>query len=608
VDFWLHFAQYHRPSYLACMIFSSLLPFFRSLLWQLRKRMSERQFLLLTSIAVGFLAGGASITLKTFVFFVQEYLAGLRIQEKWSLGLVFLPMSGMLITVFLIRTFWPDSFNKGISAIVDSVRNKDGKLPFSQTYNHIFTSGITVGFGGSAGVEAPIVATGAALGSNVADFVQLRIQDRNLMLACGIAAGIAASFNAPIAGMLFAAEVFLVDISLASIVPVMLAAATGALLSKVILSESILLHFTWQEAFRYENLVFYIFLGLLTGFTSIWFSLSFKKISAWLQKIHSPYYRAVLAGSLLAVLLLFFPGFYGEGYDTVKSLASFHLYKLFDGSLLGNVDERGSWIFILALLVSAFLKAVATSVTIGGGGNGGQFAPSLFIGANLGYAFSKACKMLGFLSVSTSNFTIVGMAGIISGFFFAPMSAIFLIAELTQGYELMIPLMIVSALSYSVAVRFGPGRVNKERNSPARSSEDRQLLEKLHIHRLMESDYDTLRPNMTIAEFIPVLERSAHNTFPVIGSDGELLGILAFSQAKDWIFRSEYAGIITMGKLMKPPKALIHMESDGPASILDKFEQTKAFRLPVIDENKRYLGFITKGAILSEYRKEWLSQ
>jgi CIC family chloride channel protein len=589
------------------------LTLFQSLLWQLRKRISERQFLLITSVVVGFLAGGASITLKTFVFFVQEYLAGLRIQEKWSLGLVFLPTAGMLITVFLIRTFWPETFTKGISAIVDSVRNKDGKLPFSQTYNHIFTSGITVGFGGSAGVEAPIVATGAALGSNVADFVQLRIQDRNLMLACGIAAGIAASFNAPIAGMLFAAEVFLVDISLASIVPVMLASATGALLSKVILSdlskvilsESILLHFEMQEAFRSENLPFYIVLGLLTGFTSIWFTSSFNRVSGWLQKIHQPYIRAMVAGGMLALLLLFFPGFYGEGYDTVKNLASFHLYRLFEGSLLGNMDERSTWVFILFVMVSAFLKAIATSLTIGGGGNGGQFAPSLFIGANLGYAFSKACKLLGFVTVSTSNFTIVGMAGIISGFFFAPMSAIFLIAELTQGYELMIPLMLVSALSYSVAVRFGPGK--KVRSGPRRSHEDRQVLEKLHIHRLMETDYDALHSAMSIREFIPVLERSAHNTFPVLGSSGELLGIVAFSKVKDWIFRSEYAGIITMGKLMKPPLAVILLESDSSASILEKFEQTKAFRLPVVGEGNRYLGFITKGGLLSEYRKEMLS-
>ncbi len=585
----------------------SLLSLFQALLWQLRKRISERQFLLLMSVVVGLLAGAAAITLKTFVFFVQDYLSGMRIGEKWSYGLIFLPMAGMLLTVFLIRTFWPETFTKGISAIVDSVRNKDGKLPFSQTYNHIFTSGITVGFGGSAGVEAPIVATGAALGSNVADFVQLRIQDRNLMLACGIAAGIATSFNAPIAGMLFAAEVFLVDISLASIVPVMLSSATGALLSKIILNESILLHFEMQEAFRSENLPFYIVLGLLTGLTSLWFSHSFLRTSAWLQKITQPYVRAVLAGLMLAALLLLFPSYYGEGYETVKDLASFHTYRLFDGSLIGNFAERNTWFFILAILASALLKVFATSLTLGGGGNGGQFAPSLFIGANVGFAFAKACHKFGFLSVSISNFTIVGMAGIISGFFFAPMSAIFLIAELTQGYELMIPLMVVSALSYSVAVRFAPGKGKRGRLGPRRPDADRQVLEKLHIHRLMESDYDTLHPEMSIREFIPVLERSAHNTFPVVGNQEELLGIVAFSKVKDWVFRAEYAGIITMGKLMRPPAAIIQLESDSSASILEKFDQTKAFRLPVVGEGKRYLGFITKGAILSEYRKELLS-
>jgi CIC family chloride channel protein len=359
-----------------------------------------------------------------------------------------------------------------------------------------------------------------------------------------------------------------------------------------------------QEAFRYENLLFYLVLGLLTGFASIWFSESFLRISHWLQQFKQAYLRAAIAGLLLASLLLFFPGFYGEGYQTVKDLASFHTYRLFENSLLGNFTERNTWIFILTILVSGFLKAMATSLTLGGGGNGGQFAPSLFIGANLGFAFAKICHKFGFLAVSISNFTIVGMAGVISGFFFAPMSAIFLIAELTQGYELMIPLMMVSAISYSVAVRFGPGKTRKK---PARPDADKDVLQKLHIHRLLETDYDALVPEMTMKEFIPVLERSAHNTFPVVGKDGELLGIIAFGKVKDWIFRSEYGEIISIGKLMKPPVERIFLESDNSASILEKFDRTKAFRLPVVGSGNRYIGFITKGGILSEFRKELLA-
>jgi CIC family chloride channel protein len=577
---------------------------FRRLLWQLRRRITERQFLLLISVAVGVLAGGASITLKTFVFFVQDYLKNLRITETWSYGLVFLPLVGMLITVFLIKTFWENTFLKGIGAIVDAVRNRDGKLPFSQTYNHIFTSGITVGFGASAGVEAPIVATGAALGSNVADFVQLRHKDRILMLACGIAAGIAASFNAPIAGVLFAAEVFLVDISLSSIVPVMLASATGALLSKIILNESILLHFEMKGAFTSDTLPFYIILGVLTGLLSIWFTVVSKRVNALLGRFANVYVRASVAGLILAGFVLVFPSFYGEGYYSIKDLANFHMYHLFEGSILGNFAERKTWYFILAVLASALLKPIATSLTLGGGGNGGQFAPSLFIGANAGFAFAQACHKFGFLSVSISNFTIVAMAGILSGFFFAPMSAIFLIAELTHGYDLMIPLMVVSALSYSVAVRFSSAKVRKAKPKP---SADKRVLEKLHILRLMESDYDPLKSSMSIHQFIPILERSVHNTFPVLGENGELLGILAFSKVKDWVFRKEYAEIMTIGQLMRPPAAIIQAEEDSMSLILEKFDSTKAFRLPVVGEGNKYLGFITKGLILSEYRKEILS-
>jgi CIC family chloride channel protein len=313
----------------------------------------------------------------------------------------------------------------------------------------------------------------------------------------------------------------------------------------------------------------------------------------------------LLAGGGLALLLLIFPGFYGEGYESVKDLASFHTYRIFENSFLGNFTERNTWIFILAIFLSALIKSLASSLTLGGGGNGGQFAPSLFMGAHLGFAFAKACHKIGILSVSISNFTIVGMAGIISGFFFAPMSAIFLIAELTNGYELMIPLMLVSALSYSVAVRFSPVKIRKMAPRP---DADQEVLQHLPVHRLMETDYDVLTPEMTIQEFIPVLERSAHNTFPVTSHSGELVGILAFSKVKDWVFRTEFAEKLSIGKLMQNPAERIFMETDSSEEIFEKFDRTRAFRLPVVGKNNQYMGFITKGALLSEYRKELLGR
>jgi CIC family chloride channel protein len=557
---------------------------------------------------VGILSGGASILLKSFVFYVHENLARLQISETYKYGMVLLPMVGILITVFLIRTLWPEEFNRGLSPIVQSIRRAGGKLPFSQTYNHILTSGITVGFGGSAGLESPIVSTGAAIGANFADFNQLRVKERTLLLACGIAAGVSAAFNAPIAGVLFAAEVFLIELSISAIIPVILASATGGLLSKIILGESILLHFEMKEPFRSENLPFYIILGFLTGFLSLWFSKTSHQTKIQLGKIKNPYFRAITASLGLGVLLLFFPSFYGEGYSNILDLATFHTYKIFEGSVLGNFMERKTWLFIAAIFLTAILKAFATSFTLSGGGNGGQFAPSLFMGANAGFAFAMACHKMGFISVSISNFTIVGMAGVLSGVFYAPMTGIFLIAELTGGYELMIPLMLVSALSYSVVKRFQPISLELQDisfSNRGKKKEDQAILDRLDIRRMLETDYDIVPPDMNIQKFIPILQVSAHNTFPVVGKDGELLGLVIFSKVKELLFQTSTLEKQTMFQIMSKPVAVINSEDEIP-EIVEKFERTRAFRLPVLVQGK-YAGFITKGGLLSEYRREFLT-
>jgi len=580
----------------------------KGFLWQGRKRLSDRQFLLVLSVIVGLLSGGAGIILKSFVFFLQESLHALQISEVWKYGMVFLPMVGILTTVFLIRTFWPSEFNRGIAPIVGSIRSFGGKLPFSQTYNHIITSGITVGFGGSSGLESPIVSTGSAIGSNFAVFNNLRMKERSLLLACGIAAGVSSAFHAPIAGVLFASEVFLIELSISAVIPIILASATGALLSKVILDESILLHFEMQESFRSENLPFYILLGVLTGFLSLWFSKTSHNVSIRLARFSNPYLRGLVASLILAGLLLIFPSFYGEGYVYIKDLANFHTYKLFEGSIAGNFMERKTWYFIAAIFLTAFLKVFATALTLGGGGNGGHFAPSLFIGANAGFSFAMVCHKLGFISVSISNFTIVAMAGMLSGIFYAPMTGIFLIAELTGGYDLMIPLMLVSAISYSVVRRFVPISIelrNIKSTIKAAGLDDYKILGRLKINPLIENDYNLLLPDLTIEAFIPVLQLSAHNTFPVVGGEGELLGLVVFSNVKELIFRKSGSEKITMFQIMTKPKAVIDIR-DSFSEIIDKFERTQSYRLPVT-EGQKFVGFITKSSLLSEYRKEVLS-
>ena len=581
----------------------------KNLLWKSRKQLTDRQFLFLLSIVVGLLSASAAIFLKSFVFYLHRYLHSFNLPDYQTYLMVLLPSAGILLTVTIIRLFWKDEFNKGIGTVLKSIHNGRGHLPFSQTYNHIITSGITVGFGGSAGLESPIVSTGAAIGANFADFNNLRFKERTLLLACGIAAGVSAAFNAPIAGVLFAAEVFLIEISISAIIPIILASATGALLSKIILKESILLHFQMQEPFNSNNLPFYIVLGLLTGFISLWFSRTFNRINEWFSTFSNPFKAAVAGSLMLGALLLVFPSFYGEGYEYIKDLASFHTYKLFEGSVLGNFMERRTWLFIAAIFLTALLKVLATSFTLGAGGNGGQFAPSLFIGANAGFAFAMACHKIGFIHVSISNFTIVAMAGVLSGVFYAPMTGIFLIAELTGGYDLMIPLMLVSALSYSIVRRFQPISMEFQRLKTfakwKTSKEDSLILSKLEVNRMIDTDYDILDMDMNLGDFVKILETSRHNSFPVVDKSGKFKGIVAFRKVKEMTFKPELYDKVFISQILEPAKETIQV-SEPFASIFDKFEKTFAYRLPVLN-GENYLGFITKGTILSQYRSEIIS-
>lgn len=573
-----------------------VLDIFKAYAMLARKQFTERQYLLICSVLVGLLSATASILLKSFVYFLHEFVANLPVSQYGIFARAAMPLAGMFFTVLLIHRLWPGRFLKGLHPILRSIRKEGGKLPKSQMFNHIITSGLTVGFGGSAGLESPIVSTGAAIGSNFAEFNMLRLKERTLLLACGISAGVSAAFNAPIAGVLFAAEVFLIELSISAIIPVILASAAGALLSKIVLNESILLHFEMQEPFRSANLPFYLVLGVLTGFFSIWFLRVSHFMRLRLERFQNPLQRMFLAWLGLFALILLFPGFYGEGYATIKNMATFHTYKLFESSIAGNFMERRTWYFILAVLMAAFLKPVATSLTIHGGGNGGQFAPSLFIGAHLGFAFALACHKLGFITVSISNFTIVAMSGVLAGVFYAPMTGIFLIAELTGGYELMIPLMLVSALSYSIVRRFVP--VSPEVFAKKSKEKKAEKSANSSIARLMESDYDAVLSGKSVEEFKHILKYSAHNTFPVVDQAGVLQGIIRFNHVKELLFSEKDLSHIPVERIMVKPQAVIDLQA-SMEDVLAKFDATLAYRLPVVQEGK-YLGFITKSGLIRQ--------
>ncbi|MEK6616183.1 MAG: chloride channel protein, partial [Bacteroidota bacterium] len=422
----------------------------------LHDKLTPRQFLVFSSILVGMTAGLAAVILKTAVHYIHLAITyDYHIKYQYVLYLVF-PTIGILLTVWFVQKHLKGKLGRGTANILHAIAKKSSFLPQDQMYSHIVTSALTVGFGGSAGLESPIVVTGSAIGSNYSKTYHINYKDRTLLLACGAAAGIAAAFNSPIAGVLFALEVLLVDVSISAFIPLIIAAATGGLLSKIILNENILLSFHLKQPFNYHNVPYYIVLGLLAGIVSVYYARTYLKIEGFLKpKKKNIYRKAIIGGLILGILILFFPSLFGEGYDSIKILSDINPEKLFEHSIVANFVSS-KWVLVLLIVLAMLFKTIAAAFTIGSGGNGGNFAPSLFVGAYLGFAFATVINLLGISDAPVSNFTIVAMAGILSGVFHAPLTAIFLIAEITGGYELMIPLMIVSAISYMIVKYFEP--------------------------------------------------------------------------------------------------------------------------------------------------------
>ncbi|RZJ31380.1 MAG: chloride channel protein, partial [Flavobacterium sp.] len=416
-----------------------------NLFFLLKTLMKERHFIYLSCVVVAISCAVAVILLKTFAHNVFLFANYINVYLKLPFINSLLPVAGILLTVFVIRNLLHGKIDKGTSNILRAVK-RGGIIPKKQMYAQIVTSSLTVGLGGSAGLESPIVITGAAFGSNFAQRYRLSQKDRILLLACGVAAGIGAAFNAPIAGVLFAIEVILTDVTIGAFIPIMISAATGALVSGIVLDEEILLSFKQQLVFDYRNIPYYIVLGLLAGLVSVYHARKFRKVEKFFGRIRNKSYKRALFGAMiLAVMIFFFPTLFGEGYETIKRLAEPNPEVLLNNTWLEGFKDN-EWIFLAFIGVTLLLKAYATGITLGSGGNGGNFAPSLFVGSYLGFFLSKVINLTGLThELPVANFTIVGMAGILSGLFHAPLTAIFLIGEITGGYGLMVPLMIVSS-------------------------------------------------------------------------------------------------------------------------------------------------------------------
>ncbi len=579
---------------------------FEQLIVWAQSKLTNKQFIFLSSVLVGISAALAVIILKTFAHWVFAFAT--RINKILNLYFIdsILPILGILLTVLVVKKVLGGTIEKGTSQILYAVAKKASIIPKKQMYAQIITSSLTVGLGGSAGLESPIVITGAAFGSNYAQKYKLRYKDRTLLIGCGVAAGIAAAFNAPIAGVLFAIEVLLVDVSISAFTPIMIAAATGALVSAIALDETILLSFKQQQTFNYHNIPYYVLLGLFTGFIAVYYSRNFQRVEHLFGRLRlSPYKKAIFGASLLAVLIFVFPTLFGEGYESIKTLSESDPGQLLENTLFSGFRDN-SWALLLFVGCTMMLKVFATAITIGSGGNGGNFAPSLFLGSYVGFFFSKFLNLIGLTKLPISNFTMVGMAGILSGLFHAPLTAIFLIAEITGGYDLMIPLMIVSSISFAISKRFEKHSMDVKnlarKGNAFTSNKDSNILSTIDTEKIIQTDYLTVTADENLEKLVDLISHSNQVVFAVVNSDKELLGVIHFNDIREIIFSTFKVKYTPVKEVMSAPKEIIY-PTDSMETVMNKFETSKVAFLPVL-KNGKYYGFISKSIALEEYRSK----
>jgi CIC family chloride channel protein len=577
-----------------------------AILFLCKQLLSERNFIYLASVLIGTTIAFAVIVLKSFahnVFVLANYTNSFL---KFPFFNLLLPIIGIVLTVFVVRKFLNGSLEKGSSKVLYAVAKKGGIVPKKQMYAQIITSSLTVGLGGSAGLESPIVITGAAFGSNFAQKYRLTQKERILLLSCGVAAGIAAAFNAPIAGVLFAVEVILTDVGIAAFIPIIISAATGALVSNVVLSQDVLLNFKNVQAFNYHNTPYYVLLGILCGFVSVYHARTFRKVEHFFEKSSLGIYKKAFFGAgILAILIFVFPSLFGEGYESIKTLSASNPEILLNNTFLESYKSK-SYVLLIFIGIIVLIKSIATGLTLGSGGNGGNFAPALFVGSYLGFFVSKIINLLGFgTQLPVANFAIVGMAGILAGLFHAPLTAIFLIGEITGGYDLMMPLMLVSSISFAVSKQFEFHSMDvkslADKGEVFTSDKDKNIIQSIDFLHLVKTDAVTVLDNTTLNTVLNLFAKTNQPILPVLDSNNMLQGLISIDSIKKFALNPYSAKFTNLNEIIQPTEAIVRFD-EYVENILQKFDDLNTNYLIVTKYNVFY-GIVYKLDLLEEYRK-----
>jgi len=548
-------------------------------LLDLIRHIKQRQLILALSLVIGLLSGGAAIVLKNLTHFVEHRSKSLLLGDSQSLLTHILPLVGIIITVMFVSYILRQDIGHGVSKILFAISKRKGHLKPHNTWSSMLASSVTVGLGGSVGLEAPIVLTGASIGSNLGRLLRLNYKTIVLLIGCGAAGAIAGIFKAPIAALIFAFEVLMLDLTAFSIVPLLLSSVTAATVSYFFLGEKVVFAFTISEPFVLNNLPFYILLGLFTGLVSVYFT----RMSMWVEhsmgRIRNKLVRTLSGGLILCALIFVMPHLFGEGYMTLKTLLTGQSSELFNETIFENLIGKNSSFIILFFLMLVIFKVIAMALTTGSGGVGGIFAPALFVGGMSGVTLAKSINIFAPNGVSENNFALVGMAGVMAGVMHAPLTAIFLIAEITGGYTLFIPLIITATISYVTIRGFEKQSIYTkrlaQRGELITHHKDKQILTMLSVKDVLENDCERVPVDGYLSDLVKAVSKSKRNIFPVVNEEQELMGVIALSDVRDIIFNTELYDKTRIIELMQTPPAII-TKDDDMKTVFDIFEKTEA--------------------------------
>ena len=574
------------------------------LLWRY-KYVTEHQFLYILSVIVGFLAGLGTLVLKNLTFFFHDILEGRFIKDIHYLLYFIFPIIGLVLVYYIKKKVIKKEIGHGISTTLHAVSKRKGIIEKYRIYASLITAPITVGFGGSVGLQGPAVSTGAALGSWTSQLFHMNTKNRMLLIGCATAGAMSSMFKAPVAAIIFALEIFSLDLAFVSLIPLLLASVSAVVTSYFFFEKDALLGFELQDNFQINHIFYFVLLGIATGFASVYFSKIYFKIINFFKRFKKPVHRLIIGGFAIGFMLYMLPPLYGEGYEIINNLLNGDAKKAL-ADISYNVNMDNVWVVVVFLLLITIFKAIAMTITFAAGGVGGIFIPTLVMGSVLGNVVAKIINQLGG-NVSESNFTLIGMTGLMAGVLHAPLTSIFLIAEITGGYELFVPLMLVAAISYALTKYFVANSIYTtelaEKGELITYDKDKNVLMMMDIEREIETNFKVLHPEMTLGEMLKkAVARSNRNIFPVVNDKGQFLGIVLLDDIRSVMFDRELYDSIMVETFMKAaPEIIFH--TDTATQVMNKFKSSGAWNLPVLKDDK-YLGFISKSKLLTAYRNK----